>query len=724
MIPTSFTLLCVSLLQVSGRIHNCTYFIPTDTFPRIMVTGGAGFIGSTLVKRLKNTGYTSVKIIDNFSKGKRSNLIGSDGSYVVDEHHDVCVADLAMAPAAMSLLKNVDWIIHLADVFTGRSLVSNNNHKLFRSSNMINSNVVTSASRHKVSKFVFVGTACSFPEQVQDLGTINDPVAFDENQISLTPSESSFGWSKLIGEYEVSLMLKMNSSILRLHDVYGPGADYADTTADDIPSIIRKAINSPSEIYRGWGDGSQYRDFVFVDDVVDALIASVQKDNFDGSAQIGTGVAKSLLDAAQTVASLTSKCLGKQLEVIRDTASNKRYKGRVAIIKKAQTLLSWTPKVSFDHGLSMNYAWILRDMAAKSDNGTKLLEYALCIDETIEAEKQKGWIPPVRQAKGLKMILARPPGDVSAVFPHFFCESERQIIMKKIMANPPPRKTLVVLQSSTRGGHLTFESFAENVLKHLDADLALAVETQEYKLPDAFRNVAKYVWEVNPPKDNNYRHFFDEISKQCYNHPFNESYAHEIGHSTANERGWVNCIANQHSASLIIFFRWFALQGILRDKLYEKYDTVIVSRSDELWLRPHDNSSIPVQHGNIHVPIGEDYGGLSDRHYMLSMHDAINGLGMADILYEKETAKEQIIHIASMVQGSAENLEAAHKMWFESVKKMKILRWSSANILVADSSDMLTHRWRQPSILKYHGMYLNVKYDEEYALMQRAGFLV
>lgn len=291
-----------------------------------MVTGGAGFIGSTLVKRLKGMGYQSVKIVDNFWRGRRENLIGSSGSYVVDEQHDICVADLTVAHHSIHVFRHIDWVIHLADAVAGISFVFENQSWLFRENILINTNVVTAASRHKASKFIYVGTACSFPQEAQEFGTIEDPAALDEDQVFPAHPESSYGWSKLMGEYEVSLMQKMNSSVLRLHNVYGPGADYADLTkAQALPAIIRKAINSPAENYTIWGSGKQYRDFIFVDDVVDALVAAMKKNSFIGAAQIGTGVATSLRDAAIIVAGLTAtvsvKCWMSSSTPGRETAT-------------------------------------------------------------------------------------------------------------------------------------------------------------------------------------------------------------------------------------------------------------------------------------------------------------------------------------------------------------------------------------------------------------------
>jgi hypothetical protein len=313
------------------------------------------------------------------------------------------------------------------------------------------------------------------------------------------------------------------------------------------------------------------------------------------------------------------------------------------------------------------------------------------------------------------------------VLPHFFCESERQDILQHIIANPPPRKTLVVLLSSTRAGHVTFDSFAENVLEHLNADLALAVESQEYAEPDAYRSNATYLWELNPPQDNDYLHFYNEISTQCFNHPFNSSYAALIGSmSSPLSSGWLGCIGGTgHPAcsGQIIFYRWFALQNILKNKLYEKYDTVIISRSDELWVAPYDTSTFPVENGTIYVPHAIDWGGLSDRHYHMSMYDAVNTLGMAEIVVERENPLDQIAYLTPFGFSKCSNLETANRLWHVEMKDMDVVRYNSTCMLVGDSSDSRQERWSKPSRMKVHGLFFNVKYADEYMRLKIAGLI-
>ena len=153
------------------------------------------------------------------------------------------------------------------------------------------------------------------------------------------------------------------------------------------------------------------------------------------------------------------------------------------------------------------------------------------------------------------------------------------------------------------------------------------METQKDPIPDGYRSAAKYIWEMNPPKDFEYMHFYDQISTKCFNHPFNETYAKIMGIIDHDDCCWLGCItaADQSACcAQMLFHRWFALQNILEEKLYLHYDTVIISRSDFYWMGPHEK--LDIKRGNVYVPEGEDYGGEFDRHYALSMYDAISAL--------------------------------------------------------------------------------------------------
>lgn len=324
----------------------------------VLVTGGAGMIGSNLVKRLVTMGY-KVSVVDNLWRGKLEYLNGEDGKPVIDLDTEFFNIDLSIPDAVDPALKAVDYIIHLADIVAGIKYVFANQGSVFRQNILINSNMVTAARKAKPKGYIYVGTACSFPEHLQS-GVDAAPLK-EEDQYPASP-ESAYGWSKLMGEYETLLMESEEGipvSIPSLHNVYGAPCDYDDGRGQVIPSLIRKVIRYPEEEFIVWGSGSQGRAFIHVDDVVDGVIASLHKGMGHGVIQLGPDVCTSIREIAETVVEIS----GKDIEIQYDTTKPEGDRGRCADFTKARTVLGWEPGVDLRSGLELLYNWIDKEMA-------------------------------------------------------------------------------------------------------------------------------------------------------------------------------------------------------------------------------------------------------------------------------------------------------------------------------------------------------------------------
>lgn len=320
---------------------------------RILVTGGAGMIGSTLVKRLVARG-DEVVVVDNLWRGKRDYLKDDEGRDVIDMGRSFYEYDLRQPGVIDRLLDGVDYVYHLADIVAGIGYVFNNQGSLFRDNFLINSNVIDSVRRNPVKGFIYVGTACSFPAHLQS-GVDAAPLR-EEDQYPAYP-ESAYGWSKLMGEYEALLMeseVGVPVSIPVLHNVYGAPSDFDPVKGQVIPSLVRKAIRWPEEPFVVWGSGNQGRAFVHVDDVVDALELSLEHGLGHGAVQIGPDVCTSIREIAETIVEIS----GKPIDIEFDLSKPEGDKGRCADFTKARTLLGWEPRVDLRSGLLSLYRWI------------------------------------------------------------------------------------------------------------------------------------------------------------------------------------------------------------------------------------------------------------------------------------------------------------------------------------------------------------------------------
>lgn len=319
----------------------------------ILVTGGAGMIGSNLVKRLVTMGH-SVKVVDNLWRGQRENLRDERGEYVIDMERDFHDLDLAVPGALDVVADGIDYVYHLADVVAGVDYVFSNEGSVFRQNLLINTNTIASLRHRPLKGYIYVGTACSFPADKQT--GVDAPPLREQDQYPAWP-ESAYGWSKLMGEYEALLMERETGipvSVLSLHNVYGTPCDFDAERSQVIPSLARKAARYPAEPFLVWGSGAQGRAFVHVDDVVSALVLAMERGLGKGLIQVGPDVCTSIKDIAEALVEVS----GKDISIQFDTSKPEGDRGRCADFSKAREVLGWAPEVDLKTGMSSLYQWV------------------------------------------------------------------------------------------------------------------------------------------------------------------------------------------------------------------------------------------------------------------------------------------------------------------------------------------------------------------------------
>jgi nucleoside-diphosphate-sugar epimerase len=329
---------------------------------RIHVTGGAGFIGSWLVESLVRMG-AEVHVVDNLWRGSLENLKKEDGSYWLALPEQFLLGDLREYHVALSACLNAkpDIVFHLADILAGVDFVFANEPFIFRANLLMNSNAFSAAREAGVRDLIYLGTACSYPQGLQRKA---GGVPLREEQAYPADPESSYGWSKLIGEYEAELLAKsggMRVGILRLHNVYGPRSLLSIKRSQVIPSLIRKAIRYPEEEFTVWGSGKQARDFVFVGDVVDALLRLPLRGMDKGPIQIGTARETTVARLASMIVGIS----GKDIPIKFDKEKPEGDGGRSGNDEKAKRILGWDVFTSLEDGLQETYNWAYEQISNK-----------------------------------------------------------------------------------------------------------------------------------------------------------------------------------------------------------------------------------------------------------------------------------------------------------------------------------------------------------------------
>jgi GDP-D-mannose 3', 5'-epimerase len=322
---------------------------------KICVTGGAGMIGASLIRKLVLN--HKIVVIDNLWRGRKENITDIKNFNLENDFYNIDLSNNKEQEKLINVLKNVDTVIHLADIVAGIGFVFNNQYDVFHINNAINTNVFNACLKADVKKIIYANTACAFPKDLQaGLDSI-----LREDQLFPAEPESAYGWSKLMGTLELRY-LKEKSDIdvcsLFLHNVYGPYCDIDPERSQVIPAIIMKIL----EIDEGgtlqvWGSGNQGRAFIYVDDVVDAFIRAVNKNNLPEIIQIGPDKCTSI---KELTLKLKDDVIKKEIEIFYDMSKPEGDKGRAADYSLAKKALGWEPAVSLEEGLKKTTKWILK----------------------------------------------------------------------------------------------------------------------------------------------------------------------------------------------------------------------------------------------------------------------------------------------------------------------------------------------------------------------------
>lgn len=315
-------------------------------------------IGSNLVKKLVQLN-NEVHVIDNLWRGKLEYLNDfNTGEPVINLEKNFHLIDLSSPIPLSPAFEGAEYIIHLADVVAGIGYVFSNQGSIFRQNILINSNTIELARSLNINGFLYAGTACSFPAELQ--ASFEYKLLKEEELYPANP-ESAYGWSKLMGVYEAGLLeeeTNISTVSLLFHNVYGSPCDYSEEKSQVIPSLIRKAILYPENDFVVWGSGKQSRAFLHIDDVVNAILLGLHKGFGKGYIQIGPDFSTTIAEVAKTIVEIS----GKEIPVKFDMSKPEGDKARAADYTMAREILEWEPKVDLKEGMRQTYQWIEHQM--------------------------------------------------------------------------------------------------------------------------------------------------------------------------------------------------------------------------------------------------------------------------------------------------------------------------------------------------------------------------
>ena len=323
-----------------------------------LITGGCGFIGISLIARLllDTDANHNIRILDNLSTGTRDDL-SSVAPFLEVENIDnlsasldgieLVVGDILDEGLAYKVTKNIDVIVHLAaNTGVGPSV---EDPRVDCYTNVIGVfNYLDAARINKVPRFIFASSGAP-------AGEVDPPIHEELPPHPVSP----YGASKLAGEGYCSAYNKsfgIDTVILRFGNVYGPRSLHKSSL---VAKFIRQALDGETlEIY---GDGTQTRDFIYIDDLIDALISSSHVDNIGGEAfQIASGMETTIGEMTDNLIHVMKQHGVKDIKVINGETRIGDVKRNYSDTAKAKIRLNWHPKVNQKEGLLKTVEYFIK----------------------------------------------------------------------------------------------------------------------------------------------------------------------------------------------------------------------------------------------------------------------------------------------------------------------------------------------------------------------------
>jgi len=309
---------------------------------RVIVTGGAGFLGSFVIRKLKERGAAQIFIP------------------LIEQYNLVEIAEIqrmyADALADKSALETI--VIHLAALAGGIGANRARPADFFYINLMMGVQLMHEAWKRNLSKFVAIGTVCAYPKFT--------PLPFrEENLWDGYPEETNapYGLAKkmlLVQAQTYREQYGFNAIYLLPVNLYGPRDNFDLQSSHVIPALIRKCLEAKK---RGdgqvvlWGDGSPTREFLYAGDAAEGILLAAERYNGSEPVNLGSGKEISIKDLAELIARLT----GFQGKIVWDTSKPNGQPRRALDTSRAEKYFGFKAAVAFEEGLKQTIDWYLEN---------------------------------------------------------------------------------------------------------------------------------------------------------------------------------------------------------------------------------------------------------------------------------------------------------------------------------------------------------------------------
>lgn len=334
-----------------------------------LISGGCGFVGRNMVKRLYKTSNDKILFIDNLSVGTDpENWLDiplertQDNLKIYGKDERLLFLKIDFIDFLRNMSNNPNWfaetygvdmvqfadVFHFAAIVGGRAMIDGDPMKVALDLS-IDAEFFYWVTRHKPDRVLYPSSSAAYPVSKQTEATTVQLKETDINFANMGQPDMTYGWTKLTGEFLAKIAAAhygIHIACIRPFSGYGEDQDYSYP----IPAIAKRAVfkESPFEV---WGTGHQGRDFVHIDDVIDCSLLALEKIS-DGTA-INIGYGK--LTSFREIIAMFCKIAGYETEVKCLMDKPVGVFSRYCSIDHAKDLLAWEPKITLEAGLTRVY---------------------------------------------------------------------------------------------------------------------------------------------------------------------------------------------------------------------------------------------------------------------------------------------------------------------------------------------------------------------------------
>lgn len=335
-------MLCICALLITETMAETKSFrFYPDRKLRCLVTGGAGFIGSHLARRLRAEGHW-VRVAD-----WERNVYWAESEYC----DELMLLDLRTLANCVAAVEGCEFVFSLAATMGGVGAISTNHSIIMVNNTCVSMHMLEASRRAKVERFFYASSACAYPEFKQmEL----DSPALKESDAWPAQPENAYGLEKLYTEEMAMHYARdfgMQVRIARFHNIYGGHGTWSGGKEKAPSALCRKVAASDKEL-QIWGDGDQQRSFCYINDAVEGTLRLMASD-FDRPLNLGTEEMVTINQLAAIVMDIA----GKHLKLVHEPGPI-GVRGRNSDNTLMREVLNWEPSTPLRIGLKTTYAFV------------------------------------------------------------------------------------------------------------------------------------------------------------------------------------------------------------------------------------------------------------------------------------------------------------------------------------------------------------------------------